>query len=79
MKDFLKVMISRFKSPVVWAGIIAIVGLVFSTVGVTFADVMTWQGLKEVLVGIITSPAKIAMIVVAVYGFINNPADNAHF
>lgn len=79
MKDIMKEIINRFKSPVVWAGIISIVGLIFATAGVGLEDVTTWAGLQVVIVGVLSSPAKLAMIVVALFGFINNPKDKAGF
>ena len=74
-----KEVVNRLKSPVVWAGIIAIVGLIFTTAGAGFEDVTTWKGLLEVLIGIVTSPAKIAMIIVALFGFLNNPGNKDSF
>ena len=74
-----KEVIKRFKSPIVWAGIISVVGLIFTTVGASYADVATWEGLKVVLIGIVTSPAKIGMIVVALYSFLNNPTTKEKF
>lgn len=71
--------IVRMKSPVVWAGIIAIVGLIFSTAGYTLSDVSTWQGLGAVITAILFSPEKLAMIIVALYAFLNNPSTKEKF
>ena len=79
MKDILKDVVNRFKSPVVWAGIIAIVGLVFTTAGYGLDDVTSWSALYAVIISIITSPAKIAMIIVALFTFLNNPKDKVGF
>lgn len=69
----------RLKSPIVWAGIISIVGLIFTTAGAGYEDVTTWKGLLDVIISILTSPAKLGMIVVALFGFLNNPSTKDKF
>lgn len=74
-----KEVISRLKSPVVWAGTIAVVGLIFTTAGYGLDDIPSWAELGKVLIAIVSNPSKIALIVVAFYGLVNNPATKDKF
>ena len=78
-KLILNKVVARMKSPVVWAGIIAIVGLTFTTAGYTLSDVSSWAGLGSVIMAIVSSPEKLALIIVALFAFLNNPADKEKF
>lgn len=75
----IKDVFDRLKSPVVWAGIISIVGLIFTTAGFGFEDVPTWEALFDVIMSILTSPAKLGLIIVALYGLLNNPTNKEKF
>ena len=77
--SILKVVLERIKSPVVWGGMIAIVGLIGTTTGYSLEDVATWQGLWGVIVAIFASPKNLMLIIVALFGFLNNPTDKANF
>lgn len=78
-KVILAKVIDRFKSPVVWGGIIAVVGLVFTTAGYSLGDVGSWGALWGVIVGILSSPEELALIIVAIFAFLNNPATKSKF
>lgn len=78
-KEVLFTVLDRFKSPVVWGGIIAIVGLVFTTAGYSLADVSSWGALWGVIVDILSSPEKLALIVVSLFAFLNNPENKVGF
>lgn len=78
-KEVLKVVLNRFKSPVVWAGIISIVGLVFTTAGYSLSDVGSWGELGNVVLSILKSPEKLAMIVVALFAFLNDASNREKF
>ena len=78
-KEVLNKVIYRLKSPVVWGGLIAIVGLVFTTAGYSLADVSSWGSLWNVIVEILSSPEKLALIVVALFAFLNNPENKKGF
>ena len=78
-KEILNVIILRLKSPVVWGGMIAIIGLIGTTTGYTLEDVTTWQGLGSVIVAIFASPKYLMLIAVALFGFLNNPTDKEKF
>lgn len=78
-KEVLAKVVDRLKSPVVWGGIIAIVGLVFTTAGYSLTDVASWGSLWNVIVEILSSPEKLALIVVALFAFLNNPENKTGF
>ena len=78
-KEVLAKVIDRLKSPVVWGGLIAIVGLVFTTAGYSLADVSTWSALGGVILAILSSPEKLALIIVALFAFLNNPENKSGF
>jgi len=75
----LKELFQRAKSPVVWGGMIAVVGLIGSTTGYTLEDIATWQGLGNVIVAIFASPKYLMLIFVALFGFLNNPTNKDNF
>lgn len=78
-KVVLAKVIDRFKSPVVWGGIIAIVGLVFTTAGYSLGDVSSWGALGNVIKEIVLSPEKLALIVVVLFTFLNDPSNKDGF
>lgn len=78
-KEVLAKVFDRLKSPVVWGGIIAIVGLVFTTAGYSLADVSSWGALGGVILAILASPEKLALIIVALFAFLNNPETKDKF
>ena len=78
-KLILEKVLNRFKSPVVWGGIIAVVGLVFTTAGYSLADVSSWGALGGVILAILASPEKLALIIVALFAFLNNPETKNKF
>lgn len=70
---------NKLKSPVVWGGAIAIVGLVFTTAGYSLTDVSTWPALGGVILAILASPEKLALIIAALFALLNNPDKHNEF
>lgn len=74
-----KTILARFKSPVVWAGIIAIVTIIFNTAGYQVSDLTSWSIVSDIAKNILSSPATIISILVAIFGYINNASDKKNF
>ncbi len=66
----------RLKSPVVWAGIGAIV---IAVSGINPENMTEWGILADNLVGIVENPFVLISSVVSVFAFLNNPKDKKHF
>ena len=86
MKDFLakiwkgiKVVIARFKSPVVWAGIFAVVTLIFQVAKVDPSQITSWKLLWEFLGTVLSNPYTIGSIIIAIFAFINNADSQKNF
>ncbi len=75
----IKTILKRFKSPVVWAGIIAILTIIFNTAGYQISDLTSWAIVGDIFRQIFSSPAMIISILVAIFAYINNASDNKKF
>lgn len=64
----------RFKNPVFIAQLImAVILPILGYMGITAADLNTWQALGNVLVGAISNPYVLGLVVVSVWQSINDP------
>ena len=86
MKTFLdklwngvKTILARFKSPVVWAGIIAIITIIFNTAGYEISDLTSWAMVGDIFEKILSNPATIISILVAIFAYLNNASDKKNF
>lgn len=86
MKDFMKkilkgikIIVSRFKSPVVWAGIFAIVTLIFQVAKVDPSQITSWKLLWEFIGTVLSNPYTIGSIIVSIFAFINNADSQKNF
>ncbi len=75
----IKTILARFKSPVVWAGIIAIVTIIFNTAGYQVSDLTSWKMVGDIFEKILSNPATIISILVAIFAYINNASDKKNF
>jgi len=79
MKKSLKKILSRFTSPVVWAGLIALIGVIFNAAGVELSELKTWGIFFQEVGNILGNPFIILSVIVAVFSFINNPSSKKDF
>jgi len=64
----------RFKNPVFIAQLVmAVILPILGYMGITVADLTTWQALGNVLVGAISSPYVLGLIIVSVWQTVNDP------
>lgn len=64
----------RFKNPVFIAQLIlAILTPILAYAGLTVQDLTSWQALGEVLLGAISNPYVLGLIVVSVWNALNDP------
>lgn len=66
----------RLKSPVVWAGIAAII---ISVSGINPENMTEWGILAENVLNIFKNPFILISIIVSIFAFLNNPKDKEHF
>jgi hypothetical protein len=77
--EILKKVLARFKSPVVWGGVIAVLGLLASANNMQFTDFTTWETIVYTLKDIVLNPVKLFGFIVAVFAFINNAGSKKTF
>jgi phi LC3 family holin len=64
----------RFKNPVFIAQLIlAILTPILAYAGLTLQDLTSWQALGEILLGAISNPYVLGLIVVSVWNALNDP------
>lgn len=64
----------RFKNPIFIAQLIlAILTPILAYAGLTVQDLTTWQALGEILLGAISNPYVLGLIVVSVWNALNDP------
>ena len=64
----------RFKNPVFIAQLVmAVIFPILGYMGITAADLNTWQALGNVLLGAISNPYVLALVVASVWQSINDP------
>lgn len=64
----------RLKNPVFIAQIVlAIITPILAYAGLTAQDLTTWQALGELLLGAISNPYVLALVVVSVWNAVNDP------
>lgn len=65
----------RFKNPVFIAQLIlAILTPILAYAGLTVQDLTSWQALGEILLGAISNPYVLGLIVVSVWNALNDPS-----
>ena len=72
----MKEIIKRLRSPVVWAGLFAIV---ISVSGINPENMTEWGILADNVLDIFKNPFILISIVVSIFAFLNNPKDKEHF
>lgn len=64
----------RIKNPVFWAQIIlAIFTPILAYAGLTAEDMNTWQALGDLIMGALSNPYVLMLVVVSVWNAINDP------
>ena len=76
MNEKLKVIIERLKSPVVWFGLIAVI---LSAAQISPTNMTSWDILWGNIVSAALNPFLVGTTIVAIYAFLNNPADKENF
>lgn len=67
----------RFKNPVFIAQLVlAILTPILAYAGLTAQDLTTWQALGELLLGAISNPYVLALVVVSVWNALNDPTSS---
>lgn len=64
----------RFKNPIFIAQfILAILTPILAYAGLTLQDLTTWQTLREVLLGAISNPYVLGLIIISIWNALNDP------
>lgn len=64
----------RLKNPVWWAQmVLAVLTPVLAYAGLTAADMTTWGAVLDLLVGAVTNPYVLSLVVVSVWNAVNDP------
>lgn len=64
----------RFKNPVFWVQIaLAVITPILAYAGLTMQDLTTWPKLGELLVGALSNPYVLGLVVISVWNAINDP------
>lgn len=64
----------RLKNPIWWVQIVlAMFTPILAYAGITAADVTTWKALGDLLLGAISNPYVLSLVVVAAWNAINDP------
>lgn len=64
----------RLKNPVWWAQmVLAVLTPVLAYAGLTTADLTTWGAVLDLLVGAVTNPYVLSLVVVSVWNAVNDP------
>ena len=64
----------RFKNPVFWAELAAAILLpILTYMGLSWADMTTWQALGNIFVEAIKNPVILVSVIVSVWNAINDP------
>lgn len=79
IKEFFKEIKKRITSKVVWAGFVAIIGIIVSVSGIDFNTINNWNDFFKTIKLIVSNPGLIASIIVAIYSYFNNPTDKKKF
>ena len=67
----------RFKNPVFIAQLVlAILTPILAYAGLTAQDLTTWQALGELLLGAISNPYVLALVMVSVWNALNDPTSS---
>jgi len=69
----------RSLSPVFIASMFAVVAIIVNAAGIKFEEITSWGILLEDILMILKNPFLIGSIIVAVFGFLNNPTDKKKF
>jgi hypothetical protein len=72
----IKTILERFKSPVVWFGLIATLA---SAAQISPENMTSWPILWDNIVATVSNPFLVAMATVAVFAYINNPETKDKF
>ena len=64
----------RFKNPVFYAQIIlAVITPILAYMGITAQDLTSWAYLGQVLIGAVSNPYVLALVIVSVWNAVNDP------
>lgn len=64
----------RIKNPIWWAQmLLAVLTPILAYAGLTTSDITTWAALGELLLGAISNPYVLGMVLVSVWNAINDP------
>ncbi|BBK61838.1 hypothetical protein A9CBEGH2_07780 [Amedibacterium intestinale] len=64
----------RFKNPIFWAQIVlAILTPILAYAGLTAQDLTSWKALGDLLVGALSNPYVLGLVVVSVWNALNDP------
>lgn len=72
----MKTIFERFKSPIVWMGIAS---TIIAVSGINPSNMTDWATLGANIAAIFQNPFLFFSCAVAVYSYLNNPADKAKF
>ena len=72
----MKEILNRFKSPVVWFGIVS---TIIAISGISPETLTSWNLLGDAVVSIFTNPFTFFSCAVGIYAYLNNPSDKEHF
>lgn len=68
MNTFLESTIKRLKNPAFWTGLISILLLIFSSAGLNFSDMTSWNALWEGVKAILSNPVSVVAVIGAMVG-----------
>ena len=71
-----KVIVERFKSPIVWFGLVA---TILSAAQISPENLTSWDILGANLLAFVSNPFLLGTAVVMVFAYINNPSDKEKF
>jgi len=74
--SIMKEVLNRFKSPIVWFGIVSVI---IATSGISPETLTSWNLLGDAIIQIFTNPFTFFSCGVAIYAFLNNPTTKDKF
>lgn len=68
MQKIIQSIIKRLKNPAFWTGLISLILLIFSSAGLNFNDMTTWNALWGAIITILSNPVSIVAIIGSLVG-----------
>lgn len=68
----MEAIIKRLKNPAFWTGIISLIFLIFTSAGLDFQAMTTWELLGGALLSIVENPVKLIAVIGAIVGVAAN-------